>query len=84
MENQLGSFGHQWEFDFVHRVSDLMVVVMYAIEEEDHRDVKFGEVVVIRSVVESVGIILRVISVVQDQIRISDVVVFIDFFQISG
>lgn len=84
MEDQLSSFRHQREFDFVHSISYLVVIVMHTVEEEDHRNVKFREVIVVRSVVESVWIIFSIISVIQDQISVGDVVVLIDFFQISG
>ena len=37
MEDQLRSFGHQWELNLVYRVGHLMVVVMHPVEEEDQR-----------------------------------------------
>ena len=47
MENQMCAFAHQREFNLVHGIRYLVVVVMYPIEEEDHGDVELGEIVMV-------------------------------------
>lgn len=47
MEDQMRAFAHQREFNFVYRVSHLVVVVMHPIEEEDHGNVELGKIVMV-------------------------------------
>src|SRR5690606_26698001 len=60
-----------------------MVIIMYAIEEENHRNIVLGEVVVIRTVVETVRIVFSIITIIQNQVGVRDVVVFIDLLQVG-
>src|SRR5690606_15725821 len=62
MEDQLGSFLQQVEFNFIHGIRRLMVIIMHAVEEENHGDIVLGKVVMVRTVVETVRIILRIIA----------------------
>lgn len=64
MEDQMRTFAHQREFNFVYRVGHLVVVVMHPIEEEDHGDVELGKIVMVRTVVKTVGIVFRIVSVI--------------------
>jgi hypothetical protein len=64
MEDQMRTFAHQREFNFVYRIGHLVVVVMHPIEEEDHGDVELGKIVMVRTVVKTVGIVFRIVSVI--------------------
>ena len=64
MEDQLSTLGHQRKFNFVYRIGYLVVVVVYPIEEKDHWDIKLSEVVVVRAVIKTVGIVFSIISVI--------------------
>jgi hypothetical protein len=64
MEDQMRTFAHQREFNFVYRVGHLVVVVMHPIEEEDHGDVELGKIVMVRTVVKTVGIVFRIVSLI--------------------
>jgi hypothetical protein len=64
MEDQMRTFAHQREFNFVYRVGHLVVVVMHPIEEEDHGDVELGKIVMVRTVVKTIGIVFSIVSVI--------------------
>lgn len=65
MEDQVRSFVHQRKLNFIHGIGYLVVIVVYAVKEEDHRDIKLSEVVVVRTVVEAVWIVFCIVSVVE-------------------
>ena len=65
MEDQVRSFVHQRKLNFIHGICYLVVIVMYSVKEEDHRDIKLSEVVVVRTVVEAVWIVFCIVSVVE-------------------
>ena len=64
MEDQLSALGHQRKFNFVHRIGYLMVVVVYPVEEKDHWDIELGKIVMVRTVVKTIGIVLCIVSVI--------------------
>ena len=59
MEDQMCPLAHQRKFNFVYRIGYLVVVVVYPIEEEDHGDIKLSEIVVVRAVVKTIGILMK-------------------------
>src|SRR5690606_12928011 len=81
MEDQLGSFFQQVKFNFIHRIGRLMVIIMHAVEEENYWDIVLGKVRMVRTVVEPVWIILGIITIIQDQVGIGNVVVVVDHLQ---
>ena len=64
MEDQLSTLRHQRKFNFVHRICYLVVVVVYPIEEEDHRDIELGKIVMVRTVVKTIWIVCCIVSVI--------------------
>jgi hypothetical protein len=64
MEDQMCPLGHQRKFNFVYRIGYLVVVVVYPVEEKDHWDIKLSEVVVVRTVVKTIGIVFSIVSVI--------------------
>jgi hypothetical protein len=64
MEDQMRPLAHQRKFNFVYRISYLVVVVVYPIEEKDHWDIELGKIVVVRAVVKTIGIVFSVVSVI--------------------
>lgn len=64
MEDQMRPLAHQRKFNFVYRIGYLVVVVVYPVEEKDHWDIKLSEVVVVRTVVKTIGIVFSIVSVI--------------------
>jgi hypothetical protein len=64
MEDQMCPLAHQRKFNFVYRIGYLVVVVVYPVEEKDHRDIKLSEVVVVRTVVKTIWIVFSIVSVI--------------------
>jgi hypothetical protein len=64
MEDQLSTLGHQRKFNFVHSIGYLVVVVVYPVEEKDHWDIELGKIVMVRTVVKTIGIVCCIVSVI--------------------
>ena len=82
MKNQPSDFCCLAIHNLLRVVARTMVIFMNAAEIENHRYVVFGEVVVIRSVVKTIGIIRGIKRVIQRQFGVLCVGFFADGMQL--
>ena len=66
----MADFGHFFKIDFIGRIAGAVVIGMGAIEVKNGRNALFGKIVVIRTVVITIGIFFIVVFIVQHQIGV--------------
>src|SRR5690606_4060323 len=81
VECQTCAFTQQFEVDFISRISGSMVVGMESAEVKDDRNAMFCKVVLVGSIIDSHGILWIVVHIVQFQLGIGCIRLFINGLQ---
>ena len=76
--------GHLFILDLFRSIRRAMIVFVSAIEEKDGRNALLRKIVVIRTIVESVGILFVIVGIVKGQLFVTLVDRFVDLMKVSA
>ena len=81
VENEARDGFHFVEQNFIYFVAGLVVIFVYAVEKEGYRNVVFGEIVMVGTVIKAVRVVFVVVSIIEFQLGALGVFVFVYLVQ---